>query len=302
MIMYDMKDILAFTYVARLGSFVRAAEALRISKSATSGRITELEKAINMTLFARTTREVNITTEGKEFFTYCLKLLDAAKDMDDYLQRRQDINGTLRIALPPYFSRYFIVPHLNRFLAKYPKLKLDIALAENPINIINEGYDLQIRIQRPTDEEGLEVSHIMSNHKVAVASPRYLEEYGTPTKPRDLLWHNCIRFGENTTWQFKHKISHEIVKLQDMTGNISCTNGEIIKELLLADTGIAVKSSRDIEDEIREGKLVLLLNDYEVMNETEFYAVYPINRHPSPKTQAFIKFFQNVLRRRDDDF
>jgi DNA-binding transcriptional LysR family regulator len=180
---------------------------------------------------------------------------------------------------------------LKEFTAKYPKLTLDIFLTENNINIVTECFDLQIRIQKP-EEEDLEVAKLDTNHKVICASPEYLEKFGIPQYPQDLLSHNCIVFGENSIWKFRHKNTNELIELHDMTGNIKCNNGEIIKELILHGNGITVKSSKDIQEELQNGKIIQLLPDYEVLNETEFYAVYPFRKYISPKTKAFIEFFQ----------
>jgi DNA-binding transcriptional LysR family regulator len=287
---YDLKDIITFTYVAKLGSFARAAEVLGIAKSAPSTRVAELEKAIGMSLFTRTTREVNLTTDGAIFLKYCAQVLEKVQNIDYFLEKQEEIYGTLRIAIPPYFSRNHIVPHLKEFTTKYPKLKLDIFLTENNINITTECFDLQIRIQRPEDED-LEVAKLDTNHKIICASFEYLNTYGTPQHPKDLLSHNCIVFGENIVWKFREKTTGETIELHYMTGNIQCNNGEIIKELILHGNGITVKSSKDIQEELQNGKIIQLLPEYEIVNETEFYAVYPFRKYISTKTKAFITFF-----------
>lgn len=290
---YDLKDIITFTYVAKLRSFSKAADALKISKTAATTRIGNLEESLGMTLLARTTREVNLTNDGKKFFDYCKSIIEKVGNLENFLDEHKGINGILRIVLPPYFSRYHVVPHLGEFLEKYPDLKLDITLTENPLNIIDEGHDLQIRIQIP-EEENLEVVKLMTNHKIVCASPKYLAKQGAPKVPADLLKHNCIIFGENKTWEFQEKTSKKIIKLSDISGNIRCDNGEIIKELVLSGAGITLKSSRDVADEIKSGKLIVLLKNYEVMNETFFYAVFPAGSK-SLKIKAFVDFFRAKL-------
>ncbi len=291
---YNLKDIITFATIAKLNSFTKTAKALNISKAVVTTRINTLEAALGMTLLARTTREVNLTTDGQNFFSYCSEILQKVESLDDFLDSCGRIRGNLRVVLPPYFSRHHIAPHLEEFLKEYPELKLDITLTENPINIIEEGYDLQVRIQIP-EEENLEVAKLMMNKKIVCASPEYIAKHGTPKTPRDLLNHNCIVFGENSVWKFKNITNKSVTELRDMTGNIKCNNGEIIKELVLGGIGITLKSACDIGNEIREKKLVVLLKDYEAMNETEFYAVYPSGRNTSPKIKAFIEFFQGKL-------
>jgi DNA-binding transcriptional LysR family regulator len=291
---YDLKDIILFIHVARLRSFVKAAELLGTSKAVASSRISELEKVLKLSLLTRTTREVNLTSDGQIFLDHCISISEKIEQLDNFIENYQGVNGVLKLVIPAYFSRYHIVPYLEEFLQKYPNLKLDILLTENPVNIIAEGHDLQIRIQVPEDED-LEVAKLTTNHKVVCASPKYVSQYGSPKNPRDLLQHNCLVFGENSKWQFKHKISRKIIELSDISGKIKCDNGEIIKELVLLGIGITLKSSRDIDDEIKSGKLVILLPDYEVINKTQFYAVYPAAKYMSPKIKVFIKFFQDKL-------
>jgi DNA-binding transcriptional LysR family regulator len=292
---YDLKDIATFTYVAKLKSFTRASEALDISKAVVTTRINDLEKALGMNLLARTTREVNLTTDGQNFFNYCVSVMKKVEGLNDFLDSYKGISGKLRIVLPPYFSRYHIVPYLGEFLEKYPNLKLDITLTENPINIIEEGYDLQVRIQIP-HEENLEVAKLSDNQKIVCASPAYIKKFGQPKTPEDLLKHNCLVFGENSVWKFKNKTNKKIIELDDMSGNIKCDNGEVIKELVLAGIGITLKSACDVADEIKKEQLIVLLKNYEVANETQFYAVFPAGKFKSPKIEAFIKFFREKLK------
>ncbi len=291
---YDLKDIETFTHIARLKSFSKAAKALGISKTAVTTRINNLEKALSINLLARTTREVNLTSDGKRFFDYCILIMNKVEDLDGFLDSYKEIKGILKIVIPPYFSRYHIVPYLEEFLEQYPNLQLDISLTENPVNIIEEGRDLQIRIQIP-HEESLEVQKLMTNRKVVCAAPDYIKKHGKPKTPQDLLKHNCLIFGENSIWKFENKTDGKTVELKDINGNIKCDNGEIIKELVLAGIGITLKSMRDIEIELAEGKLIELLADYEITNETQFYVVYPAGKYLSPKIKAFVDFFQKKL-------
>jgi DNA-binding transcriptional LysR family regulator len=138
---YDLKDLLTFVTISNLKSFTKAADKLNISKSVVTKRINDLEGLVGMILLARTKKEVNLTTEGKNFLNYCNEILRNVDRLDDFVDSCKEIRGKLRIVLPPYFSRYYIVPYFEEFLQKYPNLKLDITLTENPVNIIEESYD-----------------------------------------------------------------------------------------------------------------------------------------------------------------
>jgi len=291
---YDLKSIVTFSYVAKLKSFSKAAKALNISRAIATNRIADLEDSLGIALFHRTTREVNLTNEGVDFFKYFGDIIVRLEKIDEFVDHHKGINGNLKIVLPPYFSRYHIVPYLGEFLAKYPDLTLEISLTEDPVNIIAEGYDLQVRIQVPEDED-LEVVKLMNNKKVICSSQDYIAKNGSPKNPRDLLNHNCLIFGENEAWNLKHKITGEEVNLTNLRGNIKCSNGEIIKELTLAGLGITLKSARDVEDEIAAGKLLVLFSEYEIIDRTKFYVVYPASKFSAPKIKAFIDFFQMKL-------
>ncbi len=288
---YDLKLIETFICLAELKSFTKVANRLKIVKSLVSSRITEIEEKSNLQLLLRTTREVNLTSDGEEFLRYCKAIYEQVEDLDNFLNDKRDIKGVLKIALPPYFSRCHIVPHLKEFLALHPLLKLDIKATEDPINIIKEGYDLQIRIQI-AEEENLKTEKLMSNKKIICASPKYLKKHGHPKSPQDLLQHNCIIFGENNSWELRCKSTKRVTSLHKLQGNIRCNNGEIIKELVLSGAGITLKSACDIESEIRQKKLIVLLPEFEVMNKTSFYAVYQARRFKSAKVGAFINFFK----------
>ncbi|MFT5702684.1 MAG: DNA-binding transcriptional LysR family regulator [Rickettsiales bacterium] len=288
---YDLKDLITFTHVAKLKSFARTCEVLNISQAVASSRVSELEKSSKLSLLARTTREVNLTSDGQVFFDYCMSIIEKVDDLNHFLDKNKGVSGVLKLVLPAYFSRHHIVPYLNEFLEKYPDLKLKISLTENPVNIISEGYDLQVRIQVP-EEENLGVTKLMNNYKIVCASPEYIKKFGAPKTPQDLHNHNCIIFGENNIWSFKNKETNKVVNLDNLNGNITCNNGEIIKELVMSGIGITLKSERDVSKEISNKELVVLLSDYEIIDKTQFYVVYPKSKHTPPKVRAFIDFFQ----------
>lgn len=288
---YELKDLITFSTIAKLKSFSKTAKTLETSKSNITKRINELESDLKMNLIYRTTRDVNLTDSGKKFLKYCNNILEATNNLDDFIDSSSELSGNLKIALPPYYSRHNVVPYLKDFLEKYPNLKLNITLDEDPINIIEKGYDLQVRIQIP-DDENLNVTKLSKNSKVLCASPKYLKEKGTPKTPEELANHNCIVFAENQLWQFKKKNGKKITNFEP-NGNIKCNNGEIIKELILSGAGLTIKSDCDIKDEIKSKKIIVLLDEYEVINKTEFYAVFSKSRNESPKIKAFIDFFKS---------
>lgn len=292
---YTIEDLKIIGYIGKFKSFSKAAEKMDMKAPNITAKVNGLEERLGYPLFYRTTREVGLTNEGKIIYNLCGKMFKTAEEFDLLLNKTKEVSGTLKIAIPPYFSRNHIVPYFQEFLSKFPKLNLEIICTENPIDLIAEGVDLQVRIQSPEDED-LQVADLMDNEKVVCASPKYLKENGYVAHPRELLNHNCLIFGENKKWEFRKRNDGTIESLSDIRGNIVCDNGELIKELVLAGIGITLKSKKDIEEELESGKLVALLVDYEVINKTKFYIVYPSSKITSPKTKAFIDFYQSKLR------
>lgn len=291
---YELKEIQTFIYVAKLKSFSKTAKILNLSNAIITNRISNLENDLKISLLNRSPRQVELTNEGKELLKFFEDIIAKVEILDNFTESKKLPEGKLKIAIPPYFSRYHIVPYLKDFFEQYPKIDLDITLTENPIDLVTEGYDLQIRIQIP-EEEDLEVAHISDNQKLLCASKKYIEKYSAPKSPQDLLKHNCIIFGENNKWRFKHKKTNEKITLENMTGNIKCDNGEIIKELILSGLGITIKSEKDVTDELKSGEIIKLLSDYEIEHKTKFYIVYPHKKYNSQKVKAFIEFFKKKL-------
>ncbi len=290
---YNIKDLETFNYVANLRSFAKASEVLNISRAVVTTRIIELEKILKMTLLTRTTRRVNLTSDGKKFLTFCKSILTEVENLDNFLNQNSGISGVLRMVLPPYFGRYYVAPYLKDFLAKYPNLELEITITDNLINIIDRGYDLQIRNSLP-QEKDLKAEKLSDSKKIICATPEYIAMHSHIRTPEDLIKHNFFSLGKNNVLRLRNKITNRFSNIYDLNSNVKCGNVDMVKELVLSSAGVALQSLCYIEKEIKEKKLVTLLDDYEVVNKMTFYAVYPECKYRSPRLEAFINFLREI--------
>ena len=284
----DLLSLKVFEKVCHLQSFSKAAKVLHFSQVMVSNRIKSLEEKLGVTLFERTTRSVQITSDGRQFLASIQKIL-ATVDQESLslTDTSGPLTGTLRLAAPPFFSRYHIAPYLKEFCATHPDLKIDIMLTENSLDLIEETIDFEIRIDGPAVSSYKQVP-LFSNPKLICAAPSYLEQYGTPTKPEDLFSHNCLIFGDNQFWNLISPEGETFNLAFD--GNVSCNNGEIIKELVLSGMGITLKSKLDIASELDRGELVELFPDYTVINHSMVFAQYPETVYVDHKITCFLDF------------
>lgn len=288
--MDSLTDIAVFVQVVESGSFTVAAERLDISKSVVSKYVTRLEEQLGARLLNRTTRRLSLTEVGRVFYERSRAGLADIKEAKDEVSRLQsEPRGTLRINAPMSFGILHIAPALPEFLKLYPDVTVDMNLEDKKVNVIGGGFDISVRISELPDSS-LVARRLAPCRHTIVATPAYLERYGTPRKPEDLLDHNIItyRYQESSLeWHFKapdNKLTHVSV-----SGSMKMNNSLAIREALLGGAGITRTPTFVIGRDIQEGRLVKLFRDYEIFEMTIFL-VYPQKRYLSPKVRAFIDF------------
>jgi len=288
--MDSLTDIAVFVQVVESGSFTVAAERLDISKSVVSKYVTRLEEQLGARLLNRTTRRLSLTEVGRVFYERSRAGLADIKEAKDEVSRLQsEPRGTLRINAPMSFGILHIAPALPEFLKLYPDVTVDMNLEDKKVNVIGGGFDISVRISELPDSS-LVARRLAPCRHTIVATPAYLERYGTPRKPEDLLDHNIItyRYQESSLeWHFKapdNKLTHVSV-----SGSMKMNNSLAIREALLKGAGITRTPTFVIGRDIQEGRLVKLFRDYEIFEMTIFL-VYPQKRYLSPKVRAFIDF------------
>ena len=294
--------IRTFIKVADLGSFSKAALVFNLAPSSVTRSINKLEAELNVRLFKRSTRALVLTEEGSQFYERAYTLLDDADKLISSMQgTRSEPDGLLRISAFEGFGRAFLSPLLPEFLARYPSVKVELELDNQIVDLNSENVDLGIRIGRPADSN-LHARLLLANKTILCASPHYLEEQGTPTKPEDLLAHNCLllnRDRQRTYWHFRHGNKLTDYKKIPVCGNLSSKGGTPLVEAAVNHGGIVLISSWMVSDLIHAGKLVQCLPDWQASLFEEssgvIYAVYQGNKYLKPSVRVFIDFLVDKL-------
>lgn len=293
--MGDLSDIAIFVQVIDSGSFTAAAEKLGISKSVISKYVTRLEDRLGVRLLNRTTRRLSLTEAGNVLYKGSLRGLEEIEAAEIEVTRLQKTpRGKLRINTPMSFGILHIAPALPDFVARYPDLSVDISLEDRQVDLVEEGFDLSIRIAELPDSS-LIASRLGPCRHVVCASPEYLATHGTPRTPDDLRGHNALTYRYQMSpseWRF---ITPEgRYTSVPVTGSIEMNNSLAIREALLRGAGITLTPTFIVGGDIKAGRLSTVLPNYRAQ-ELSIYAVYPERRHLSPKVRAFVDFMKERL-------
>ena len=291
---FDLKTLELFVRVAALGALGKAGEDMRISPTAATQRIQALEADLGTKLFNRTTRAVSLTADGEAFLVHAQHILDCAEEARASMSSaRSRIYGELRVTASAAFGRSQILPHVGEFLRLYPEVALKLDLNDAVIDIIEQGYDLAIRIGTLASSSLL-ARKLIANPRLLVASPDYLDKAGHPVTPADLKNHSCIVLGETRNWSLADR-SGNVIETR-VSGSFTTNFGEAVTEAVLQGLGIGLKSVWDVTEHLRSGRLVHVLQDHSVAPEWQVWAVRAPSRVMPPRVQAFIDFYEEKFR------
>ena len=284
-----LQEITVFARIVATGSLSAAARELGMSPALVSRRLASLESRLGVRLINRTTRSLHLTDEGSAYHENCTRILAEIDEADAAVSAgRAEPRGILRVALPASFGNQHVAPLVPRFSARYPDVQIALSLSDRTVNLVEEGFDLAVRIADLADSS-LAARKLAPNRRVVCASPAYLQRYGAPRTPDDLARHNCL-----TTTDFAMNWDYRDPDGQPgsarVTGRYACDNWEVLREWALAGLGIALKSTWDVQRHLEDGSLVSLLPGYTFASDVAIYAVYPHRRHLPAKTRAFIEF------------
>lgn len=279
--------------IADAGSLTAAAEVLEASLPAVVRTLALLEQHLGVRLFNRTTRRVTITEEGRIYVANCRRLLAAIDETEAALI--QDViepSGPLTVTASVLFGQMYVAPAVTRFVQQYEKTKISLLLYDRVVNLLDENIDIGIRIGH-LEDQSLVAQLLGTARRVVVASPEYLEKYGAPQHPKELLKFNCIRFIGNAApwWAFQDKGRQFTVPV---TGNLEFNQVWPSAQACLAGLGLGMFISYQVADFLREGKLVTVFEDYE-MPPYPINLVYPHARLLPARTRVFIDWMKREL-------
>ncbi len=285
-----------FCKAAELCSFTAAAEWFGTTPSAVSKAVSRLERRLALKLFERTTRAVRLTDEGHAYFKCCQQALADIEGIEAELAAgRIEPRGKLRVTLPVSYGLKRVIPQLAQYSERYPDVSVEINLSNAIKDFVADGFDIAVRIGKIQDSRLIAIELPPARYRL-VASPRYVDRYGRPARPDDLLGHRCIDLiiagtGRPFAWQFSEGDGTRALKpkcqllFDDPMAALAAAVGG---------AGIARLLDYTVADEIREGKLLEILGQSTQPLPQPIFAVYPYARHPSPKTRSFIAFLTEL--------
>ncbi|MBS4098451.1 MAG: LysR family transcriptional regulator [Sulfuricella sp.] len=287
-----LSDLRIFTRVIKEGSLAAAGRELGFSSAVVSKRIQRLEEGIGVRLIQRSTRKLSLTDEGRLYHEYCVRILAELDEAETLLSSgSQEPSGTLRVTVPAAFGRQHVAPLVPGFLERHPKVRLSLHLSDQQVDLIEEGYDLAVRIGELRDSN-LVVRPLGIDKRVLVASPGYLAQHGEPRCPQDLCNHNALLFANPSPldlWNFVDAQGRE--HWVKVSGNFETNNCDALRETILAGQGIALRPLWDVWQDVRQGHMVALLKDY-IHPAFPIQALYPNRRYLSQKVRAFIEMLR----------
>ena len=289
-------DLSLFLRVLDLGSISAAARSLDLSVAVASQRLKRLERELGVRLLHRTTRQLHATPEGAALAEQGRALVEDLEALTGGLrQSATEVSGTLRVTIPASFGRQYISPLLPGFLALHPRVKLSVNLNDQILDLVGSGFDLGIRVGALGDS-GLVARQLAINRRVLCASPDYLQRHGTPRTPADLATHDCLLLvgsqGRQDVWRFTDRKGREI--MQRVQGRFESNQGELLRDAVVAGLGIALHSVWHVHEQLRAGRLQVLLPDYPIA-ATGIHAVMPQRRLVPPRVRAFVDFLAERL-------
>jgi DNA-binding transcriptional LysR family regulator len=285
----SFSEMSVFARVVASGSLSAAARELGLSPAMVSRRLAALEGRLGVRLVNRTTRSLHLTDEGASYYESCSRVLAEIEQANAAVSAGgQEPQGTLRVALPAAFGNQYVAPLVPQFAARYPAVQLSLSLSDRTVNLVEDGFDLAVRIAALGDSS-LAARRLAPNRRVVCATPEYLRRHGTPRSPDELAQHNCLIASDfSAAWEYKGPDGK--AGSVRVSGRYVCDNWEVLREWALAGLGIALKSTWDVRRHLESGALVSLLPGYSFDSDVAIYAVYPHRRHLPAKTRAFIDF------------
>jgi DNA-binding transcriptional LysR family regulator len=282
-----LTSLTAFVRVVDSGGFSAAGRHLNMSTTMVSNHVQSLEDRLGARLLNRTTRKVSLTEIGKAYYDRCTQILADLEQADDIAGAMQSTpRGTLRIYTATHIIP-FIAPVVGEFLAAYPDVKVDLTMGERVIDILDEGFDIAVRLTPPPDSS-LIVRSLATWRHVLCCSPSYLEKHPRPQQLSDLSQHNCVRhalYPFEDGWHFTDRKG--VSAVARISGNLVTNSGETLRLAALEGAGISMAAGFLVHDDLESGRLIRLLPEYRPV-EMSMNAVYPHRHHLSAKVRTFI--------------
>lgn len=291
--MRDWQGVSEFVAVAEQQSFTAAAQKLGLSVAQVSRNVSDLEKRLAVKLLYRSTRRVSLTEEGSLYLQHCRHLVQSLDEANRTMSNLKAVpQGTLKITAPVYFGETRIAPVLHDFLSEYPDIELDLQLTNDKLDLIQGSFDLAIRLGQLHDSS-LIARRLGKRTHYLVASPTYLDRWGTPDDISALSQHQCLT-GTLEHWRFMQ--AGKSIQFRPR-GRIRCNSGLALMDAALKGLGLAQLPDYYVAERINKGQLIAVMDNYREPDDG-IWALYPQNRHLSAKVRRVVDFLQQALSMR----
>jgi DNA-binding transcriptional LysR family regulator len=294
-------EMQTFSSVVDAGSFVKAADVLGLSKAAVSRYVDALEERLGIRLLHRTTRRLSMTEEGQVFYARCKELLAGVDEAETEITSKSgEASGLLRLNAPVTFGVRHLAPLWGDFLKRHPRLKLDITLSDRVVDLVEEGFDVAVRISSLASST-LVSRRLATTRPVLCASPKYLKANGVPKVPADLARHAIISysyFSMKDEWTFEGPSGPVSVRTDPV---VHTNNGDTCRALALAHQGIILQPAFLIGPDLEAGALIELMPEFKSI-EIGVFAVYPSRKHVPAKVRSLVEFLAAAFKGRRSRF
>lgn len=284
------QEMASFIAVVEAGSFVAAADATGLSKAAVSRHVADLEKRLGARLLHRTTRRLSLTDDGQAFFGRAKEVLAATEEAEAEISSRSgEATGQLKINAPLSFGVLHLAPLWGCFARENPKVSLDISLGDRMVDLVDEGFDLAVRITNLPSSQ-LVSRKLASTRMVLCASPGYLTVHAEPRQPDDLARHEIISYSYwsgRDEWSFTAADGR--MAAVRIRARMHANNGDTCRAAALADQGVILQPDFIVGDDLRQGALVELLPQWHA-GSIDIHAVYPSRKFLPVKTRRMVDF------------
>ncbi len=295
----DLYRMGVFAKVVEAGSFSGAATGLGLGKSAVSEQVRALEQSIGVQLLARSTRALALTADGRRYYARCRQMLEAAEGASlDLDAQRQEPSGTIRLTAPYNLGLTFLIAQLSRFRGRHPRIDLDLVLDDSISNLIEEGFDLALRVG-PLTDTGLHAVRLVRCRMVVCAAPEWVSAHFLPKAPEDLM---------KVPWVSISQLPHpERLVLANRNGvrrtvrvkaAVRTNGGMAARSFIVSGAGVGILPDYAVKDELESGALIRLLSDWHEEKERPISAIFPSRAQMPARVRVLLEFLKEAFQQR----
>lgn len=295
-----LENLNLFLLIVEKGSMSAAAREYGLSPARVSERLSDLETHYDTRLLNRTTRSISLTEQGQELAKTARRIMAETEEVEAKLRLGKEIiSGTIHLNTTMDFGRNCIAPLLNKFMNEHPGINIHLTLDDGYVDLVSNNIDIAIRLGELSDST-LHAKKIGINQRIICASPEYIEKNGAPAHPHELQKHNCIltKFGNHIDKHWRFMIDGK-EKACSVSGNRISNNGELVADWCRAGLGIAFKAHWDIYEDIKEGRLIRLLQEFETPNRPAQF-IYAAGTNKSRRMRLVMDYLSKELEKFED--